>query len=285
MFGYIIVNKAEMKFKEFDVYHSFYCGICQDLKRKYGARAQISLSYDMTFLAILLTGLYEPQTETGSCKCLAHPFENHETRNNIFTEYAADMNVLFACYKCQDDWEDEKKIWKLLYGKLLEGKAGKLKGAYVDKIRKINLLMQDFSDAEKSGTADIDTLAGLFGRVMAEIVAVREDEWDENLRTLGFFLGKFVYLCDAYEDVETDIRKGTPNPLKYKYECLDFEEECKAILMMMISECCKEFEKLPILENVEILRNILYSGVWCRYEAVHEKRMQRQAKAAGGGEI
>ena len=90
MFGYIIVNKAEMKFREFDVYHSFYCGICRELKRKYGVCGQISLSYDMTFLAILLTGLYEPQTRAGKCKCIAHPFESHGTRNNIYTEYAAD---------------------------------------------------------------------------------------------------------------------------------------------------------------------------------------------------
>ena len=282
MFGYIIVNKAEMKFKEFDVYHSFYCGICRELKRKYGGCCQMALSYDMTFLAILLTGLYEPQTRRGSCKCVAHPFESHETRNNIYTEYAADMNMLFAYYKCQDDWEDERKVWKLLYGKLLEGKTEKLKGIYAEKIRKLNLLMRDFSDAEKSKGADIDTLGGLFGKVMAEMMAAREDEWAESLRRLGFFLGKFIYLCDAYEDIEQDIKKGTPNPLKQKYESIDFEEECKTILMMMMSECCKEFERLPILENVEILRNILYSGVWCRYQAVREKR--RQGQAAGTAE-
>lgn len=279
MFGYIIINKAEMKFREFDVYQSFYCGICRDLKRKYGARAQISLSYDMTFLAILLTGLYDTQTCQGSCRCIAHPFESHKTRNNIFTEYAADMNVIFAHYKCEDDWKDEKKIWKLFYGKLLEGRAGKLKEKYGEKIRKVNLFMQEFSDAEASEKADIDTLSGLFGRVMGEIMAFREDEWAENLRRMGFFLGKFIYLCDAYEDVEEDREKGTPNPLKHKYENPDFEEESKTILTMMMSECCREFEKLPILENVEILRNILYSGVWCRYEAVHEKRAAGQRQS------
>ena len=41
---------------------------------------------------------------------------------------------------------------------------------------------------------------------------------------------------------------------------------------MMMAECSKEFEKLPILENVEILRNILYSGIWYRYEVVRTKR-------------
>jgi len=284
MFGYVIVNKAEMKFREFDIYHSFYCGICRELKRKYGICGQISLSYDMTFLAILLTGLYDPETRQGSSKCALHPFESHETRNNLFTEYAADMNVLLAYMKCQDDWEDEKKIWKLLYGRLLEGKARGLKESYSEKIRAVNLLMQDFTEAEKSGTADIDTMAGLFGGVMAEIMAVKEDEWSETLRRLGFYLGKFIYLSDAYEDVEEDIRKGTFNPLKRKFENPDFEEECKTILMMMMSECCREFEKLPILENVEILRNILYSGVWCRYEAVREKR-RSGAVADGNGEI
>ena len=229
MFGYIIINKAEMKFKEFDVYHSFYCGICRELKRKYGISGQLSLSYDMTFLAILLTGLYEPETEQSSCKCIAHPFENHETRRNIFTEYAADMNALFAYYKCRDDWEDERKLWKLIYGRLLEGKAGKQLHAYSEKLRKIALTMQNFSEAEQAENTDIDTLAGLFGKVMAEIVTPREDEWSENLRALGFFLGKFIYLCDAYEDVEKDIKKGTFNPLKRRYECPDFEEECKTI--------------------------------------------------------
>lgn len=278
MFGYIMINKAEMKFREFDVYHSYYCGICRELKRKYGVCGQLALSYDMTFLAILLSGLYEPETRRGSCKCVAHPFESHETRNNIYTEYAADMNILFSCYKCQDDWKDERKFRKLFYGRLLEGKAGKLKTLYAEKVRNINLLMQNFSDMEKSETPDIDALAGLFGRVMGEVMAVREDEWADSLRRLGFFLGKFIYLCDAYEDIELDIRKGTPNPLKQMYGNPDFEEECKTILMMMMSECCREFESLPILENVEILRNILYSGVWGRYEAIHEKRLQKESQ-------
>lgn len=278
MFGYISINKAELKFKEFDVYHAYYCGICRDLKRRFGAVGQMSLSYDMTFLAILLTGLYEPETVQGVCKCAVHPFEKHPVRNNVFTEYAADMNVLLTYYKCSDDWEDEHKFWKLVYGKLLKGKAGRLKQDYAAKIQKIGLLMREFSQAEQSGKADIDTLSGLFGQVMAEIVSVKEDEWAENLRRLGFFLGKFIYLLDAYEDVEADLKKGTFNPLKKKYECPDFEEECKTILMMMMSECCREFEKLPILENVEILRNILYSGVWCRYEAVHKRRMEKQGE-------
>ena len=263
-----------MKFKEFDVYHSYYCGLCRKLKEKYGAAGQLSLSYDMTFLLMLLSGLYEPETKVSSCKCIAHPFEDHTTRINMITDYMADMNVLFTYYKCLDDWEDEKKALKLVYGKILEGKTKKARQMYMDKFRKIDMLMHNMTEVEKSGKADIDTMAGLFGQIMTQIVVCREDEWTENLSRFAFYLGKFIYLMDAYEDVETDIKKGTYNPLKKKYDSPEFEEECRTILTMMMSECCKEFEKLPILENVEILRNILYSGVWCRYETVREKRGQ-----------
>lgn len=280
MFGYIIINKDEMKFKEFEVYHSYYCGLCQKLKEKYGRIGQMSLSYDMTFLLMLLTGLYEPENHETLCRCAAHPLEKHVTRTNLFTDYIADMNVLFTCYKCYDDWEDEKKLSRLLYGRLLEGKSKNLKKLYADKIRSVTLAMKDIADAEKAGDKDIDAMAGLFGRVMALIVACRDDEWSDTLKRFGFYLGKFIYLIDAYEDVEEDIRKGTYNPLKKKYEEPDFEEDCRTILMMMMSECCKEFELLPILENVEILRNILYSGVWSRYELVRAAREKKKADAA-----
>ena len=278
MFGYIIVNKSELKFKEFDIYHSYYCGLCRALKERYGVTGQLSLSYDMTFILMLLTELYEPETKVDECKCIAHPFEKHTTRSNILTDYIADMNVLFTCYKCQDDWEDEKKLMRLLYGRLLEGKSSGMKALYGQKVHTISLLMQNFSEAERAGTADIDTMAGLFGEVMAQIVECREDEWSENLRRLGFFLGKFIYLMDAYEDVEEDIRKNNYNPLKKLYAEPDFEERCRTILTMMMSECCKEFEKLPIVENVDILRNILYSGVWCRYEMVRNNRLKKAQK-------
>lgn len=278
MFGYIIVNKAELKFKEFDVYHSFYCGICQNLRQKYGIAGQMGLSFDMTFVAMLLTGLYEPETRLDSCKCMMHPFEKHETRTNRYTEYAADMNVLFAYYKCLDDWQDEKKIEKLLYGKALEGKMGEAGKLYHDKLQKIKAFMQEFSAAEAEETLDIDRLSDLFGKVMSEVMTPKEDEWSQNLRAVGYYLGKFIYLMDAYDDVEKDIKKGTANPLKVKYENPDFEEECRTILMLMMSQCCKEFEILPILENVEILRNILYSGVWCRYEQIQKEKREKKTQ-------
>lgn len=272
MFGYVVVNKGEMKFKEFDIYRSYYCGLCRALKAEYGALGQSSLTYDMTFLVMLLSSLYEPETIKEMNRCIVHPFEKHLTSNNEFSAYGADMNVLFAYYKCLDDWKDDGKILKLAYSKLMKKAYRKISGHYADKVKRMDELMREFGQKEQENSEDIDKMAGLFGELMAEMFAVRKDEWEDNLRSLGSYLGKFIYLLDAYEDLEEDMKSGRYNPLISRCENPDFEEEVKTILTMMMASCCEEFEKLPIIDNIEILRNILYSGVWYRYEAAHEKR-------------
>lgn len=278
MFGYIIINKGDMKFKEFDIYHSYYCGLCQALKKKYGRLGQISLSYDITFLVMLLSSLYEPETEIFEVKCAAHPFEKHPVRSNEFSYYGADMNLLFIYYKCKDDWEDDKKLTRLVYKSSLKRAYRNICSHYGEKTKKISNLMRELAQEEKRQNQDIDHMAGIFGEIMGELMTPKNDEWRDGLRAMGNNLGKFIYLLDAYEDIEEDLKKGRYNPLKKRFETPDFEEETKTVLTMIMAECCKEFEKLPIIENVEILRNILYSGVWYRYEMVRQKREEKQVK-------
>lgn len=274
MFGYVVVNKQEMKFKEFDLYQSYYCGLCQKLKEQYGKRGQLTLSYDLTFVILLLTSLYEPDTAADVCKCIAHPFEKHPTRINEFTGYAADMNLLLSYYKCLDDWQDEHKVGRKLMADSLQRKCRKIAEEYPHKAEVIRQMLQELYQCEKRQGTDIDEISGYFGEIMSEIFACREDEWTKELRRMGFFMGKFIYLMDAYEDMEKDRKKNNYNPFLLKESQENFEEYVGSILTMMMAECSKSFERLPIVENTEILRNVLYSGVWCRYEMVCRKRAQ-----------
>lgn len=124
----------------------------------------------------------------------------------------------------------------------------------------------------------IDEVSGCFGRLMAELFVYKKDRWEQDLRRLGFFLGKFIYLMDAYEDLEKDKKEGNYNPLLTLSRRQDYEEQCRRMLCMMAAECSGAFEKLPCLENVEILRNILYAGVWNRYNKLQEERKRSQSK-------
>lgn len=275
MFGYITINKSELKFKEYDMYRSYYCGFCKTLKENYGWSGQLTLSYDMTFLILLLTGLYEPETKENMCRCAPHPFSKHSEMVNEYTQYAAEMNILLSYHKCMDDWMDDKKYSRYGFSKLLMSKYKKIQAKHKEKEKNMMELFYQIHACEKRKEQDIDLVSGYFGKLMAEIMAIRKDEWEENLRKIGFYLGKFIYCMDAYEDLENDLKNESYNPLLIYYQKEDFEEKSKQILFMMMAECSKEFEKLPILENVEILRNILYSGVWSRYELVRAKRQSR----------
>lgn len=276
MFGYIVVNKGDMKFKEFDIYQSFYCGLCRALKEKYGYAGQFSLTYDMTFLVMLLTSLYEPETGENQVRCAVHPFSGRLIRRNEFSDYGADMNILLTYYKCRDDWEDERRAGRLAYAGALKKGYRRVRAAYPEKARRIDGLMRELSCQEKQQNYNIDYMAGLFGEIMAQVMAPKADEWQEILHRTGHYLGKFIYLLDAYEDILEDQKKGRYNPLTEKYRTPDFDEEVGMILTMMMSECCRAFEKLPVIEHIEILRNILYSGVWTKYEAVKRSRQKGQ---------
>ena len=277
MFGYIIINKGDMKFKEFDIYHSYYCGLCRVLKEKYGLAGQLSLSYDMTFLIMILSSLYEPDTRLGETKCVAHPFEKHVVRTNEFTEYAADMNVLFTYYKCRDDWEDDKKPSRLAYAELLKKAYRSICSRYGEKARKIDSLLREISQEEKKQNQDIDHMAGIFGNIMGEMMAVREDEWQEELRTMGFYIGKFVYLMDALEDVKKDRKKGSYNLFSEMGDVWEEElqKKIREDMAEMMAEAARAFERLPIVAYAGIIRNILYSGVWCKYAAL--QKMNRKS--------
>ena len=266
MFGYVTIRKDDLKIKDYDKYHAYYCGVCQDLKESYGFKGQATLTYDMTFLAILLTGLYEDKTVREEHYCIAHPGRKHVCLRNEFTRYAADMNILLTYYNLLDDWEDEKKHAAYVGAKALRGSFLKVAEKYPRQTRAVKEYLKKIHICEAEKSRDLDQAAGYTGEVLAKLYQFRDDIWKEDLGRLGFFIGKFIYLMDAYEDVEKDKKSGNYNPLVFLQETDGFEEAVERILLMMTAEASRAFEKLPILENVDILRNILYSGIWTKYE-------------------
>ena len=110
MFGYVLVNKPELKIRDFEKYRSYYCGLCHALRERHGIRGQMTLNFDMVFLALLLCGLYEPHSTRMRQRCIAHPLEKHEIRSNEVLDYVADMNILLAYHNLRDDWQDDRNV-------------------------------------------------------------------------------------------------------------------------------------------------------------------------------
>lgn len=278
MFGYVVVNKPELKIREMEEYRSYYCGLCKCLKQSCGVKGCLSLSYDLTFLAILLSGLYEPEEITTNKVCMVHPLKRQQMKENALLSYVADMAILLAWYKCRDDFEDERRISRICYAKSIENVVKEMEKKHIRQVNSLHSHMEELVNLEKNKSCNIDCLSGCFGSLLGDVFAIREDEWQASLYRMGFYMGKFVYILDAYDDLEKDWKKNTFNPFVKKCTESGFDDYVKQLLMMSAAEFAKEFEKLPILKNAGILRNIIYSGVWTRYEQIRVQKDKEREK-------
>ena len=272
MFGYVTVNQEELKIRDYKRYRSFYCGLCESLRKRYGIRGQLILPYDMVFVDMLLNGVYETPLTEADRFCITHPLKKQHMLYNEITDYCADMGLLLAYYKFRDDVEDDRSPKARAAARLIRKSARKAEAAWPRQAEAAETYVRRLRETEQSGTYDLDETAGFTGTALAEIFVMKEDLWSDFLRGCGFYLGKYVYLLDAYEDLEKDLKKGRYNPWKPYSARRDFDALVENTLTMMMAECAKEFEKLPIVQDIEILRNIVYSGVWTGSYAAKKKR-------------
>lgn len=280
MFGYININGSGLSEGDKKTYQSYYCGLCRQLKSDCGRKGQMMLSYDLTFLVVLLTGLYELENKETEFTCPLHPTKRRVAYINEATEYASDMNLILAYHNLVDDWKDDHSYAKKALVKILDKDYARIMDKYPRQVAALEHYMCETENLEKTGEQNLDIISGLTGEMLGEVFCWKNDEWKEELKTLGFYMGKFIYLMDAYEDLEKDKKRNAYNPLRFmeKKDEQEFETLCKLLLTSMISECAKSFERLPILMHAEILRNVLYSGVWTKYEYLQLKKKKLEEK-------
>ena len=279
MFGYVLTNCKTLTDEQRMRFKAMYCGMCRTLKQRYGHLERMTLSNDMTFLALLLSALYEPEEISGWEKCLPHPIKPHEYVQTAFMEYAVDLNVALAYHKCRDNWQDDKNPAFAAASSLLKKSYKKACGYRPEKCRAIEEWMAEIAEYEKRG-GEIDPPMNMTGRMMGILFAYQDDVWAESLYKMGDALGRFIYFMDAYEDLPRDVKHGKFNPLRTMMDQPDYEDICRDALMMMIADCAEEFERLPIIRDADLIRNIIYSGVWAKYGYIQSKKEKANRKGA-----
>ena len=272
MFGYVRINKMDLTFREFDYYKGYYCGLCKYLKENHGEVSRLSLNYDITFLIVILTALYKLDSDITYERCIANPLKKKMRIVNEITEYAASMNILLSYYKLEDNLYDDNGIKDKLAYELYKGKLKKAYEKYPQKAEYIKQQLGNLRELEKQESKSIDKVSNIFGNLMGEIFVYKKDEYEQNLRNIGFNLGKYIYILDAYEDLEEDNKKGRYNPF---IDYIDKKEELKnkvdRLISMSLGMATKNIEQLNLEFNKSIIDNIIYSGVYLRYKSILDK--------------
>ena len=272
LFGYVSANPKLMTEEDVSRYRSAYCGLCRCLGHRHGQLTRLSLTYDMTFLALFLGAMYEPEETHESFWCVMHPKGQHDSLTTRYTEYAADMNVLLAYLNCLDNWKDDRSIVAL--GESLIFRKGYQEAVqrYPRQAEVIKREMEALEILEKEQCANPDLPANCFGRLLGELFVPHENDYfADELRSFGFYLGKFVYLYDACMDYETDCKRGSYNPLVLSRGNALSEAETRDLLSLYLSECVRIFDRLPIVQDSVIIKNILFSGVWQEFRKKYGK--------------
>ena len=282
MFGYVTIYRKDLTPQALDRYQAYYCGLCEALGRRYGTTGRMTLSFDLTFAAMLHSALYDPETAFSTGRCLPHPVKPRPRAANPYLDYAADMSVALAYYNYLDDWQDEHRRASLRRAQTLERYLPAIRAAHPAPCEAIRARLEELNRLEAAGSDDLDALCGCFGALLGAVFAVHDDIWAPVLARLGRGLGGFIYLMDAYDDLEKDAKRGSFNALAALRAALDdqaFEARCHELLTQQLGVCAEAFQLLPILKDSpegQLLYNTLYSGVWCKYALIQAQRDKRR---------
>ncbi len=279
MFGYVSANPQMMTEAETNRYRAMYCGLCRCLGQRHGQLSRISLTYDMTFLIIFLGGMYEPREQEERFRCIVHPKDTHTAITTPITQYAADMNILLAYLNCMDNWKDDRNFAALLGSRAFKKGYEQARERYPRQWEVISREMSELMKLEAARCQNPELPANCFGRLLGELFVYDEkDRFARELRQYGYFLGKLVYLYDACMDFERDRKCGSYNPLAVSGVTELSGAEVRQMLTVYLSACTEVFERLPIVQDSDMIRNILYSGVWQEFHKKYEQPETGRAK-------
>lgn len=285
MFGYVTVEKGELKVNEFEKYNGYYCGICKSVGRRLGQIPRLALSYDSVFLALLMSGLNEEDERLEYQHCIVH----HITKkpviiNQSAVDYAADMMVILAYHKFLDDWNDERSIDGFAGKTFFWQSYKKVKKIYPIVCEKVEAALSKLSLLEKEKSGNLDSVTDAFADVMEALFEGMDLEADSRriLTNLGRNLGKWIYLIDAVDDFDDDLTNEEYNPLINRFEKKDRDyiaSVSEPILYHYMGEISNAYDLLPIKRNSGILENIIFMGLRKRTDSVLKKGTEKDEQS------
>jgi len=278
MFGYVLPVQKQLSNEEYSLYNSFYCGICLDIKERLGEFARFATGYDMTFFAVLLSDIVDQDIDFFTCKCIGSPFQKHAVvKRNVLMDKVADLSVILAYYKTQDNVADGEVIKGKLAAKMFRKAYNKAKenSPELDSIVDINL--KELEKLQSDSDISIDRLAHPFGNLIKQAaISIIGDKTNDNIERLCYNIGKFVYLIDALDDLVEDIKKGTFNAFLHtisngspsnfkgmtKTEFLaQHGSDIEFCINSTINMCITGFNSLDFRQSYSLLKNIIHLGL------------------------
>ncbi len=278
MFGYVLPDKPYLYLKDETLYNSLYCGICKSLKKQTGQISRFTLSYDMAFLSAIAHNIIGVDVKIEKKHCIAHTIKKRPiAKPDKISLKIASVNVILAYYKLRDDVIDEKKgnfksaIFKRAY------KKAKKQFPTVDN--SVKTCYSKLLKLEEQKVDSIDIVSDCFAMMLLEISKVIfEDKSTEYTENLIYAVGKWIYLIDALDDYDKDVKKNNYNVFynafkqeNYSSLIKKYEEDIVFIFSTIFVQISENFQKIPFEYNTDLITNVLMRGISNKTKQILDK--------------
>lgn len=277
MFGYIKPLACELKVREFELYKSFYCGLCKTMGKKISPFSRLALSYDMVFLALVRTALTGETPEAAHFRCRLKPFKKRGyIKPNNALLYVSCVSAILAYYKFIDDINDAHNKFKKFFlriffpPRLFLSHIRKTARRYYPGLEaQIKPPLEKLAGHEKTGCKSIDQAASCFAELMQIIASFGLDDPNQaqTAGIIGKNLGRWLYIIDALDDFDKDLRRKEYNPLiKYYSDKKNLAADIPAIkdsLILNLIEMGDAFAKFVDIDScaAPVILNIINLGL------------------------
>ena len=280
MFGYVKTDLPNVYVKDTVLYKALYCGLCKSIGKTCGQKARFLLSYDLTFLSLLLHNLCDKDIEITKQRCVIHHIVKRPmAKVDELSSAIGALNVILAYYKLNDDVLDNNK--GRLKRSFFKRPYKKAKRLYPELDKIVSNRFNQLLDYEKHNVSSIDMVCDTFGNLILDVVKfLAKDNFSKPLSDLSYNLGKWIYLIDALDDFDKDYKKGNFNVLINAYtDSLDKEQllnkhgkEIVEIFSDVLVSIENLSRQLDYKFNHDLISNVLVLGLKQQTKIVMENK-------------
>lgn len=286
MFGYVLPLREELKVREWERFHAVYCGLCHAMGRRYGFLSRMTLNYDFTFLALVLGTTHNAKR----CRCVSGPCQGRMACEGCDAlDIAADESIILTWWKLRDQIEDGSGVKKLAAHALCAlyhgayRKAAKRREVFDQTVRES---LEALRALEHEKTPSLDRPADLFARLLSAAAPATGDPFhDRSMEQLLYHVGRWIYLIDAWDDLEDDLRTGSYNPFLCRYALTAKPEEgseaAEAAALTLTHSLHLAWSAAQLLElgqDEGLVENILLGGLPLVQRLVFSGKWKEQRK-------
>ncbi|MBE5743675.1 MAG: hypothetical protein E7358_03045 [Clostridiales bacterium] len=268
MFGYLKPDNPYLYLKDDTLYKALYCGICKSIGKICGQVPRFTLSYDMAFMSAITHNILGVDVKINRERCIAHQIKKRPiAKPDDISLMLGATNVILAYLKLSDDVIDENK--GAIRRSIIKSGYKKAKKLY-PKIDEIVINGYDeLRKLEKANSDSIDIVCHPFSVIMQDVsTEIFKDKATENTKNLFYALGKWIYLIDALDDYDKDVKKGSFNVLYNAYKCESFsslvnnhKDDLFFIFSGIFSQISENYKEIKMQFNSDLVTNVLTRGI------------------------